>query len=82
LLIRAPKKLQTKRKFKIHLLEQNLLVGILYELLLFLVLATLIGAAGAVSPNKRKILLKTLEQLHIDNLALMSSCIEFAICTF
>jgi len=34
--------------------------------------------APPVSPNKRKILLKTLEQLHIDNLALMSSCIEFA----
>jgi hypothetical protein len=33
--------------------------------------------APQVSHNKGKILLKTLEQLSIDNLTLMNSCIEF-----
>jgi hypothetical protein len=32
-----------------------------------------------VSRNKCKILLKTLEQLSIDNLILMNSCIEFTL---
>jgi len=31
-----------------------------------------------VSHNKGKFLLKTLEQLSIDNLTLMNSCIEYA----
>jgi hypothetical protein len=34
--------------------------------------------APQVSHNKCKILLKTLEQLSIDNLTLMNSCIEYA----
>ena len=50
-----------------------------------------VALAGSVSPNKRKSVLKTLEQLDfvsietyfsaIDNLVIMSSCIEFAIQT-
>ena len=36
--------------------------------------------AHRVSHNKCKILLKTLEQLSIDNLTLMNSCIEYALC--
>ena len=34
--------------------------------------------ATQVSLNKGKIFLKTLEQLSIDNLTLMNSCIEYA----
>ena len=40
-------------------------------------LLQVLTSAPPVSPNKCKILLKTLEQLSIDNLALMNSCIEY-----
>ena len=38
--------------------------------------------ALSVSPNKCKILFKTLEQLSIDNLILMNCCIEYMVTRF